>query len=221
MILHAAPILEVRSMPEGVIEGLASSFGGIDSYGDTVAPGAFSKTLQDHAATGTTPPMLWAHEKSAPVGRWEQVFEDARGLRVVGRLNLKTTAGRDAFEHLHAGDVAGLSIGFTIPPGGAEQRDDVRLLRSVRLHEVSLVTLAADAGARITSVKSAIAKPESLRESQTSLQSLGFSRREAARIAQKGYGDFDAVPEEAQITEDELLAIHTALRSINQTFKGK
>lgn len=198
---------------------MASAFGRIDTHGDTVEPGAYAQTLLEHKAAGTMPSMLWAHAQSAPVGRWEQMAEDARGLRVAGRLNLKTSAGRDAFEHLSAGDLSGLSIGFSVPAGGAEYRGDVRVLRAVKLHEISLVTLAADSGARVTGVKSAwLARPETQREFQMALQSLGFSRREAARISEKGFGAFE--PDLADIDQQGLAAIEAALRSLTNSLKG-
>lgn len=68
----------------GLVEGYASTFGGLDHGQDTVHPGAFADSLQAHHAAGTAPAMLWAHRHSEPVGRWDAMGEDARGLRVRG-----------------------------------------------------------------------------------------------------------------------------------------
>ena len=154
MLHKSQPVLEVRSMPQGLIEGYASVFGGIDSQGDTVLPGAYAASLARHKSAGGAPLMLWAHNQAAPVGRWLDLREDARGLRVEGRINLKTRAGNDAFEHLSAGDLNGLSIGYDIPPGGAKFVGGVNQLRQLDLAEVSLVSLPSDVGARVLSVKS-------------------------------------------------------------------
>ena len=217
-MLHSIPVLELRSMPQGIVEGYAASFGGIDSYGDTILPGAFAKTLADHAAVGTAPALLWSHEMQSPVGRWRSLEEDSHGLRVAGQLNLKTTAGQQAYEHLQAGDVSGLSIGYTVPAGGAQAEGAVRKISAIQLHEVSLVTLAADPGARVTGVKAAtVMKPETLREFQAALQSIGFSRREAARISEKGFAGF--TPDVAEIDQPGLRAIEAALRSLQLSLK--
>jgi uncharacterized protein len=201
MTLYSLPILELRSAPQGVVEGFASVFGGIDSYGDSVLPGAFAASLTAHSAKNTSPAMLWSHQTDAPVGRWEQLAETSRGLHVQGRLNLKTQAGRDAFEHLRAGDITGLSIGYRVAPGGSERRGDVTALKALDLHEISLVTLPADGNARVTAVKSAAEKPATVRQFEESLRDLGFSRREAARIAVKGFGDFQPEDDESEIIQ--------------------
>ena len=90
----------------GEFSGYASTYGGLpDSYGDVIAAGAYSETLKAHKAAGTMPVMLWAHDQARPIGRWLEMKEDAKGLFVRGQCNLNTTAGRDAHEHIKAGDV--------------------------------------------------------------------------------------------------------------------
>jgi HK97 family phage prohead protease len=209
---RSAPLLEVRADAQGVIAGYASTFNGIDSYGDTVAPGAFAASL----ARGL-PVMLWAHRRDAPVGRWTELVEDNRGLRVAGELNLRTTAGRDAFEALRAGDLNGLSIGFTVPPGGAEQRGDLRVLKSIDLAEISIVTIPADPGARVDSIKAA-SKPATAQELQRALQDLGYSRRQAAAIVQKGFPAL-AEADAAEADEHRAAAVLQELRAAVATLK--
>ena len=49
----------------------------------------------------------------------------------------------------------GLSIGFTIPPGGSEMRSDgVRLLKEIKLYEISAVVFPMNEMATVTSMKS-------------------------------------------------------------------
>jgi hypothetical protein len=55
------------------------------------------------------------------IGRWVEVREDERGLFVVGQLNLQTEAGKEAFAHLQARDIGGLSIGFQVAKDGFQQ----------------------------------------------------------------------------------------------------
>jgi hypothetical protein len=71
--------------------------------------------------------------------------EDDRGLKVSATLP-DTTYGRDARELVRRGDVTGFSFGFSMPArGGDEWSADgtERVLKSVRLHEVSLVAFPA------------------------------------------------------------------------------
>jgi HK97 family phage prohead protease len=138
------PLLELRSQAQGLVTGYASVFGGIDSYGDTILKGAFGASLAQHKANGSAPVMLWSHKADSPIGRWTEMSEDDRGLQVTGQINLKTTAGREAFEHLRAGDITGLSIGYRVGKGGSEFRDGINYLKQVDLAEVSVVSVPAD-----------------------------------------------------------------------------
>jgi HK97 family phage prohead protease len=181
-LIHAVPTLELRSVGSGIVEGYASTFNGIDSYGDSVAPGAFANTIKRNV-----PVMLWQHNQSAPIGRWLNLQEDSRGLHVRGQINMQTAAGKEAYSHLSEGDINGLSIGFVIYPNGAEQKDDVRILHEIDLKEISIVSLPADPNARVLQVKRELTKPKTLREFEKALQDIGFSRREAEAVASKGF----------------------------------
>jgi hypothetical protein len=71
--------------------------------------------------------------------------EDDRGLRVSALLP-NNTAGRDARESIARRDVTGFSFGFSMPARGGDEWNSEgteRVLKSVRLHEVSLVAFPA------------------------------------------------------------------------------
>lgn len=141
---------------DGVISGYASTFGGEpDTYGHVIEHGAFSESLARHKNAGTSPMMFWNHNPDRPVGRWNSVNEDLRGLKVSGRLNLGTSAGRDAYAHVKAGDLNGLSIGFTrLRSDSKAGPNGATVLSKLDVHEVSIVSLPANRSARITDVKS-------------------------------------------------------------------
>ncbi len=175
----------INGVPEtGTVEGYAASTtGGTDFGGDQIMPGAFHDSLAAHKAAGTAPGMLWAHDPSAPVGKWTAMGEDPTGLKVRGRLNLDTARGRDAMAHMKAGDVTGLSIGFQVPPGGqARGTNGVgRILKKLTLHEVSLTPIPMDPKARVTSVKSAFTSRAELEEILTRSIPNGAVRKLLAR----------------------------------------
>lgn len=148
--------------PAGYVSGYASTFGGeADSYGDVIAPGAFAKSIARHHAQGTAPLMLWSHDETRPIGRWDSFAEDVAGLSVAGQFNVKTDAGRDAREHVLAGDLNGLSIGYRVMPGGAKAGPNgTRILTELDLLEVSIVAFPANRQARVTGVKSFSSRSE-------------------------------------------------------------
>jgi HK97 family phage prohead protease len=130
-----------------------------DSYGDVVEPGAFKATLEMWKSKGRLPPILWQHSPKDPIGVYTSMAEDEKGLAVEGRLLVKDDplAAR-AYAHLKAGSVTGLSIGFSIPKGGAEwdPKSETYRIRQVDLWEVSLVTFPANDEAQVDAVKAAL-----------------------------------------------------------------
>ncbi|MDB5734454.1 MAG: transcriptional regulator [Alphaproteobacteria bacterium] len=65
-------------------EGYASLWGVIDGAGDDVAPGAFAASLRRRGPAQVR--MLYQHFSHAPIGVWEEIREDRKGLYVRGRL---------------------------------------------------------------------------------------------------------------------------------------
>lgn len=185
-LYRASAVLDgFKTEGEGIVIGYASTFGGVpDSYGDVIAPGAFAASLALHKAASTLPAMLWAHKQDQPIGKWTVMREDAHGLLAEGVVNLRTSGGRDAWEHLKAGSVDGFSIGYRIPAGGEElQQDGSNLLKELDLYEVSIVVLPANREARVSALKSINSKAEVV----DILRGAGVARTAAQRIAAGGY----------------------------------
>lgn len=130
------------------IEGYASLFGLIDQGGDVVAKGAYAASLKRLAARGDRVRMLWQHDPARPIGVWDEIREDDKGLWVKGRLLPEIAQAREAAALIAAGAIDGLSIGYrTI----SAERDGKgrRLLAEVELWEVSVVTFPMLAEAKV------------------------------------------------------------------------
>ncbi|MEM1273875.1 MAG: HK97 family phage prohead protease [Pseudomonadota bacterium] len=128
------------SLTDGsVIEGYASLFDTSDRGGDIVCKGAYARSLEANAKAGRRIKMLWQHDPSQPIGVWDEIGEDGRGLWVKGRILDAVERGREARALIEAGAIDGLSIGYrTIRATKNDQ--GLRLLKEVELWEVSLVT---------------------------------------------------------------------------------
>jgi HK97 family phage prohead protease len=153
-----APAALTHVDAEGVFEGYASVFGLVDLGCDVVAPGAFRETLARRSVSSIK--MLWQHETREPIGTWLSIREDARGLKVRGRLNLAVARAREIFALMREGAVDGLSIGYTARQAKTDRRTGVRRLAAVDLWEISLVTFPMLPQARVTSVKRAVGAGE-------------------------------------------------------------
>lgn len=121
--------------------GYAALFDIADAGRDTIRRGAFARTL---AAREGPLPLYWQHRPDQPIGVIEYVAEDARGLRVIGRID---RADSRAAQLLADGAVTGLSFGFRTR--AARETPAGRELIEIDLFEVSLVTHPLQHGARV------------------------------------------------------------------------
>ena len=110
--------------------GYAALFDRADRSGDVIRAGAFAGVSRDL-------PLLWEH--GGRVGAVERVEEDARGLRVVARVERPVRPGM------------GLSIGYRIR--AARELKGGRELLDLELVEVSLVRLPMQPLARVLAVE--------------------------------------------------------------------
>lgn len=130
------------------VAGHASLWGAEDQGGDIVERGAYAASLRRLQAQGGTVKMLWQHDPAQPIGIWDEVREDDRGLWVRGRILPDVARGREAAALVRAGAIDGLSIGYRTLRA-AKDRDGRRRLLELELWEVSLVTFPMLREARV------------------------------------------------------------------------
>ena len=131
-----------------VIEGYASLFGDRDRGGDIVETGAYAASLKRLAEEGRQVKMLWQHDPAQPIGVWDEVREDAKGLYVKGRLLEQVARAREAAALIAEGAIDGLSIGYRTVKAVRNDKGR-RLLQELELWEVSLVTFPMLPSARV------------------------------------------------------------------------
>ena len=145
--------VQVDAATGPVIEGYASLFGVADQGGDLVHAGAYAASLAALKDSGRGVKMLWQHDPAQPIGVWDDVREDAKGLYVKGRLLPAVARGREAMALIEAGALDGLSIGYRTVRAERSEKGQ-RVLREVELWEVSLVTFPMLPTARVVAQKS-------------------------------------------------------------------
>lgn len=168
-------------LEEGSIEGYASVFGGVDSYGDTIEKTAFDSVIK----SGQKPLMFYQHNRwSIPIGVWEEMSVDEKGLKVKGRLNLELEEAREVYSALKFGSLNGMSIGFRMKDKDYEYDDeDICHIKNItELLEISIVNFPADKEARIDAVKSEDRDLNDIRDCEHYLRDLGISKKMAQSI---------------------------------------
>lgn len=169
------------SVDGAVIEGYASYFGVPDRGNDIVEKGAYAASLKRLATAGRRVKMLWQHDPAEPVGVWDEVREDDKGLYVKGRLLPDVARAREAAALIEAGAIDGLSIGYrTI----RATKDDAgrRRLAELELWEVSLVTFPMLPEARV-GAKGGSPDDGLMRDLAAAIED---ARRDFARGAERG-----------------------------------
>ena len=136
---------QLTATETGEITGTAWPFGSADRVGDVIEKGAFDQPA--------SLPMLFAHDQAQVIGLWEAVTETPEGLTVKGRLLVdEVERAREVRAMIRAGAVSGLSIGFVTKD--ATRHPKGRTIKSLALHEISVVAVPCHPGAQITSLKS-------------------------------------------------------------------
>lgn len=193
---------------EGNFEGYASVFNNVDLGDDIILPGAFTKVKTTRS--GQLKLALF-HDLTRLVGAAD-FKQDDRGLYIKGRMNLKVSYARDAYELMKDGTLDSMSIGFNTITAAYEERAGrtVRVIKEAELWEASVVPFGMNPEASIDSVKSDIRCFErALRER------MGLSQKEAAAVASQG---FPALYRDgasgATATVDELKNLSQSMKSI-------
>ncbi len=145
---------------KGYVEGYGSVFNVVDSYGDVVMPGAFRESIAKGGRNKTGVLFLWQHDPKSPIGKWIEMHEDEKGLRMKGKLTLNTKAGNEAYALLKDGAIQGLSIGYDTSDHTIDPKTKIRYLKKISLWETSLVSFPANTEAIIDNVKNDFIKQE-------------------------------------------------------------
>lgn len=187
----------IKAQGEGgySFEGYASKFNGVDSYGDTILPGAYATALKALRSAGRSPKMFFNHRSSdLPVGKWTMYKEDDHGLLVAGTLTKGMQLAEDLRLALAAGTLDGMSVGIGMKSDDYEWVDDKdsnisRIIKNVTLlREISLVTFPADDKGRVEvdSIKSELLEVASLADLEHFLREAGgFSKAAATAIVSR------------------------------------
>lgn len=144
---------EARDQGPGVFRALVSVFGNVDSDGEVVDKGAFSKTLEERPRF----PIFWSHQFDAQsiVGYATKAEETDEGLLVEWRA-LDTEAGRAVAELLKSGAVTDFSFSAVVRDSVVEKADgddgeEVRHLTELDLWEAGPCIRGANPRAKIVS----------------------------------------------------------------------
>lgn len=194
-------------LADGQFVAYASVFGNIDSYGDVVQPGAFSKDLARWEKSGNCIPLLYGHNMSDPdynIGHVVKAEEDSVGLKVTAQLDLENPKASQVYRLLKGRRIDQMSFAYDVVDGAKAQRDgqDVYELRDLKLYEVSVVAIGANSETEILAVKQAREVAERFTAEVKAGRVLSAKNESALRTAHEAIGNvlsaLDSTPSDEQ-----------------------
>lgn len=98
---------------KGIVTGYFSHFNNVDSDGDIIRPGAFTKTIRENGPASSQPRIkhLMNHNPSQPLGKLTDLKEDATGLYYESQIGTHTL-GTDFIKMVESNLISEHSIGF-------------------------------------------------------------------------------------------------------------
>lgn len=207
----AAEIKAESGDETGTFTGYGSIFGNKDLGDDVVVSGAFTKSIASRGAKGVK--LLYQHRSDEPIGVFDEILEDSRGLKVKGRLAMGTQRGREVYELMKMGALDGLSIGYRVDAKGMDydEKGKRRLLKEVDLLEISAVTFPMNPRARVSAVKGA---DRTVREWEELLRDAGSLSRSEAKVAASAVAKALSLRDAGEKAEPEVLDALARLTSI-------
>jgi HK97 family phage prohead protease len=140
--------LQIKAIAaDGSFEGVLAVYDNVDLGGDSILPGAFTKTMKDH---GNEVPLLWQHDTEEPIGQLT-LTDSPEALLVKGQLLMDLPMAQKAYLLLKAKIIKGMSIGYDTIKKDIE--GGVRKLKEIRLWEGSIVTFPMNPLAMVTAIK--------------------------------------------------------------------
>lgn len=209
--LTKAVELDLKSLSDdGRFSGYGSVFSTMDQGGDIVEPGAFEKSLKKWRGNGRQVPVLWQHKTDEPIGSWPELTEDDYGL--LGAAELWTDDApyaRIAHKGMKTKTITGLSIGYRVKREEYDKKAGANRLIELDLVEISVVTNPMHDDARVASVKSMLeaGRLPTVREFEEFLREAGFSKSQAALVANGGLAKLSRGEPGGEKSDDILAAL--------------
>ena len=143
----------------GEISGYFSTYDRVaDSYGDVIAPGAFTETLKAREESGHPFPLCWNHSLDVDdiIGVVDSIEDDEKGPHMTAHF-FDTERAQKARELVKSGAIYQFSFAYQTQDEGSVKLEDgtkANELRKLDLFEVSIVPIPANQNAVVTEIKS-------------------------------------------------------------------
>ena len=140
----------------GQISGYFSTYDRIpDSYGDVVAPGAFTDTIKAREESGHKFPLCWNHDLNQIIGQVDSIEDTEKGPLMTASF-FNTPLAQEKREIVKSGVVYQFSFAYDVREAAQVTLEDgtkANELQKLDLFEVSIVPVPANPRAEVTDIK--------------------------------------------------------------------
>ena len=140
----------------GTISGYFSTYDREpDSYGDVIAPGAFTETIKAREESGHPFPLCWNHDLDQIIGKVDSIQDTEKGPLMTASF-FNTPLAQEKREIVKSGCVYQFSFAYDIREAEEVELEDgtkANELRKLDLYEVSIVPIPANQNAVMTAIK--------------------------------------------------------------------
>lgn len=148
-----------EKLAEGEFIALAAVFGNVDSYGETIVPGAFTETLKAWEEKGDPIPVIWQHAWGNPdahIGEVVWARETDEGLLYKGRLDIEEPFAAKVYRLMKGRRVTQQSFGFDVLEAGEVVKDGKSIfeIRKLALFEVGPCLVGVNQETDLVDIKS-------------------------------------------------------------------
>lgn len=149
----------------GQFEAIVSVFDNVDSYGDVIRKGAFTKSLEAWQASGDPIPIYYSHRLDDPdmnIGHVISATETDKGLQIIGQLDLQMQKAEQVHRLFKGRRLTQFSFSYAVPPGGGEVKVDPETdqeyneLTELDVFEVGPTPVGANSQTELIAVKDAL-----------------------------------------------------------------
>lgn len=165
MLIKNTPLVSVKAGPDdGLAEGqflvYPSTFTKTpDSYGDIVAPGAFTDTLKAWEDSGNVMPGLYGHRMDDPdfyVASADEMGTDDHGWWVKGTFDLESPKGKQVYRLVKGRRLNQLSFAYDVQAEAEVELEDgtkANELQELQVYEFSFVPVGANQDTSVVAIK--------------------------------------------------------------------
>ena len=208
---------EVKAGDAGTISGYFSTYDRIpDSYGDVIAPGAFTDTLKARKESGHPFPLCWNHDLDQIIGTVDNIEDTEKGPLMTASF-FDTPLAQEKRALVLSGCVYQFSFAYEVKKAAQVELEDgtkANELRELELFEVSIVPIPANPRAEVTEIKSG--RRNSKADAEKLEQAITLIRDVLGQL-----DDTEPEPEESETEEEASKANEAAVPEEPEVFNSR